>query len=119
MTLPRFGKIVPLQGDVLELAGYVLSRNPDAGVVPKTDAERIEIVRRGRAALVKRTGHDFGYDLARWVQFLETNEECREKFTHPYAYRTTKRWIQTAMADLDRQRLVSLIEPPERSQTDS
>ena len=27
MTLPRFGKIVPLQGDVLELAGYVLSRS--------------------------------------------------------------------------------------------
>src|SRR5437764_6691250 len=53
MTLPRFGKITPLQGDVLELAGYVLSRNLETSVVPESNEERIEIMRRGRAALVR------------------------------------------------------------------
>lgn len=110
MTLPRFGKIVPLQGDVLRLAGYVLSLDPHKDPVPKADDERIEIMQRGRAALVKRTGHDFGYDLARWIEFLETVEELREEFTHPYAHRTTRRWLQKAIADSDRERLVSLIE---------
>ncbi len=117
MTLPRFGKIVPLQGDVLELAGYVLSRSPEVDVVPESDEERIRIMRASRAELVQRTGQDFGYDLAKWVQFLETDERYRDEFTHPYAYRTTLRWLREAMADPDRQRLVSLIESTDGPQT--
>ena len=113
MTLPRFGKIVPLQGDVLELAGYVLSRSPDVDVVPESDEERIRIMRAGRTALVQRTGQDFGYDLAKWVKFLETDKGFRDEFTHPYAYRTTRQWIRDALADPDRQRLVSMIENAE------
>jgi hypothetical protein len=119
MTLPRFGKIVPLQGDVLELAGYVLSRDPRADVVPDSDEERIRIMRRGWTSLVKRTGRDFGYDLARWVEFLEADEDCRDSFTHPYAHRTTMRWIREAIEDPERQRLVALIERGDGSRPDS
>jgi hypothetical protein len=117
MTLPQFGKLVPLQGDVLEVAGYVLSRDAEADVVPASDEERIRIMRTGRAALVQRTGQDFGYDLAKWVEFLESDEELREEFTHPYAYRSTLKWLREAMADLDRQRLVSLIEQADETRS--
>ena len=86
-------------------------------MVPESDEERIEIMRGGRAALVQRTGRDFGYDLAKWVEFLEADEEYRDEFTHPYAYRTTLRWLREAMADTDRQRLVSLIEHSDGPQT--
>jgi hypothetical protein len=119
MTLPRFGRIVPLQGRVLELAGYVLSRDPKADVVPESDEERIRIMRRGRTALVKQTGRDFGYDLAAWVRFLEADADHHDGFTHPYAYRTTLRWIRDALADPDRQRLVAMIEDTNGPPTDS
>ena len=107
MTLPRFGRIVPLQGEMLELAGYVLSRDPNVNVIPASDAERIAIMQRGRTALVRRTGWDGGYDLADWVRFLEADERHRDELTHPYAYRTTMRWIQEAIVDSDRQRLIA------------
>jgi hypothetical protein len=109
MTLPRFGKIVPLQGEVLKLAGFVLARDPDVDVVPASDEERIRIMKEGRAALVRRTGQDFGFDLAAWVDVLEADEVHRDQFTHPYAYRSTMVWIRRAIADPDRQRLVALL----------
>ena len=115
MTLPRFGRILPLQGDVLRLAGYVLSRSASVNVVPESDEERIKIIRSGRTALMKRTGKDFGYDLEEWVQFLEMDLDHQDAFKHPYGYGSTMRWVRMAIDDANRIRLVSKMTDETRS----
>jgi hypothetical protein len=114
MTIPGFGRLTPIQMDMLELAGFNLDCrrygfhpfNPGAEAIP--DADRIEIMKRGRASLVEQTGQDFGFDLEAWQRFLVAHPDLG--YTHPYGARVTKRSVRAAMADPERQRLLSLIE---------
>lgn len=114
MTIPGFGRLTPIQMDMLELAGINLDRrrygfdpfNPGTETIP--DEDRIEIMKRGRASLVKQTGQDFGFDLEVWQRFLVAHADLG--YTHPYGSLVTKKYVRAAIADPERQRLLSLIE---------
>jgi hypothetical protein len=114
MTIPGFGKLTPVQIDMLELAGINLDLrrygfdpfNPGAQVIP--DDDRIQIMRRGRASLVEETGRDFGFDLKAWHRYLLAYPD--HGYTHPYGWRVTKKYVRAAFADSGRQRLLRLIE---------
>jgi hypothetical protein len=106
MTVPGFGRLTPVQGYMLQLAGINLDRHRygfdpfKPGAEEISDLDRIEIMKRGRTALVKYTHQDFGFDLEAWQSFLMANPDFG--FTHPYGYRVTKKHIQTAIAVHDR-----------------
>jgi hypothetical protein len=114
MTIPGFGRLTPIQMDMLELAGVNLNCrrygfdpfNPGAEEIP--DADRMAIMERGRASLVERTGQDFGFDLVAWQDYLTAHPELG--YTHPYGSRVTREFVHAAIADPRRRRLVSQIE---------
>jgi hypothetical protein len=68
MSIRGFGNIVPIHGQILALIGWRLSRG--GAELVASGPERVEQMRTGRADLVRTTGQDFGYDLARWRDFL-------------------------------------------------
>lgn len=71
MSIPGFGNIVPVHGEILSLIGWRLSRGSTELVA--SEPQRIEQMRAGHANLVRTTGRDFGYDLAKWRDFLLTH----------------------------------------------
>jgi hypothetical protein len=99
---------------MLELAGLNLDcrlygfdpSHPGTESIP--DEDRIAIMRRGRATLVLLTAQDFGFDLAAWQEYLVARPDLG--YTHPYGWRVTRKFVRAALADPERQRLVSLIE---------
>jgi hypothetical protein len=108
MTIPNWGRITPAQGFMLRLAGHVLQRYvvPPGTVEP--DEERLRSMKAGKKSLCSLTGEDFGYDLARWHEWLLANDDVGYK--HPYAWRTVRPAIERAIADPDRIRLAGLLE---------
>jgi hypothetical protein len=114
MTIPGFGRLTPVRMDMLQPAGINLDCrrygfdpvNPGAEAVP--DEDRIEIMNCGRASLVEQTGEDFGFDLEAWERFLVAHPDLG--YTHPYGSRVTKKFVRAAIADPERQRLLSLIQ---------
>ena len=106
MTVPRFGRITPVQGNMLYLIGYRLSRGE--ATLDISDAERLENMKRGLEYLKKETGEDFGYDLAAWHEFLLTDEEYG--YTHPYGFSGVKEAVEVANNDAEYARVVSLAE---------
>src|SRR5262245_51700628 len=84
MTLRPFGNVMPIHLDVLALAGYVqILYERRIGLAP-TDEARKAAMRNGRRALCRKTGRDFGYDLAAWRDHLLADEDSG--YTHPYAF---------------------------------
>ncbi len=107
MTVPHWGRVTPVQGFMLMLAGHVLHRLHESGMV-EPDQERLDAMRQGRKALCQLTGQDFGFDLARWHEYLLSDN--RHGYKHPYAGRVVKRAIEEALHDQDRLRLVNQLE---------
>lgn len=107
MTLRPFGRVVPIQIDVLALAGYCANYRPgDRSItLGADDAARKRSMKRGRSALRRTTGQDFGYDLAAWVNYLEAHPD--QGFTHAYAHAGVARAVREAIADADFQRLAA------------
>ncbi len=111
MTIPGFGRVTPIQGAMLQLAGYNLDplkygfdpARPGSEPIP--DDDRKAIMEAGLLTLRATTGQDFGYDLTVWHSYLKSHPEFG--YTHPYAYRNTRELIQTALADPERRRLVT------------
>ena len=56
MSIPGFGNIMPIHGDVLPLIGWRLSRGGSELI--EDESERLEEVRMGHAELVRATGED-------------------------------------------------------------
>lgn len=105
MTVRRFGRILPLQMDVLNLGGEVLSWS---GTVPPTDRDRLYRMKDAYRMLKLRTGRDFGYDLAAWHHFLINNRELSKDYT--YRSKAVKQRINELIDDPERLRLVRLLE---------
>ena len=106
MTLPRFGKVVPIQCDVLSLIGYRLTRGHVGLDIPAE--ERLANMREGRAALREQTGRDFGYDVAAWHKHLLSCPDLG--YDHPYGFAGVQRAVREAARDPDRARFVALLE---------
>jgi hypothetical protein len=108
MTIPRFGRVTPLQCDMLAFAGHVLSRNPVANA---TDEQRIAAITSGHAALVERVGRDLGYELQPWHDLLFSHPDHRAEYRFRYAWSTVKAAIESAFVDPDRVRLLAMSRP--------
>src|SRR5262245_4594452 len=102
MTIPHWGKITPLQADMLGLAGHVVT-DPAA-----SEEQRRKAIARGRWELKKSTGQDFGFDLRAWHQHLIATQS--EEYCHPYAWRTVSPAIERAIEDAERLQLVAALQ---------
>lgn len=98
------GKFTPLQADVLDLGGVVCGVLED--LVKEQD--RINAMRQALKSLQKRTGQDFGYDIEKWHQFLQTSDEFSEEYTFKYAWGAIPKAVNELLTDEDRLRLVEL-----------
>lgn len=107
MTIRGFGRITPLQGNVLCLAGLVLTQGGERRV---PDEVRLRSMRAALGRLRRQTSADFGYCLARWHAFLQAREPFRQEYQHPYGWRTTSRRVEALIEDPERLRLVALLE---------
>jgi hypothetical protein len=106
MTEPRFGRVTPVQCDMLQLAGEVLFRwSQDA----PTDEEHIAAIEKGHEMLVARLGHDLGYDLRAWHELLCSNLQLRRSYQHPYAWNNVREAIERAFSDPNRERWVAAL----------
>ena len=105
MSIPGFGNIVPVHGEILSLVGWRLSRGGSELIV--SECERVEEMRTGHAGLVRMTGQDFGYDVGKWRDFLLKHDE-EFGYRHPYAFATVDRAVKAAIADPEFTRLAEL-----------
>lgn len=106
MTIPGYGQLTPLQCSMLRLAGEVLHRFRQE----VSDEERMDEMVASRAELVRRTGQDFGFDLASWDDWLRADEKLRGEYMHPYSWRSTRRMLESLVGDERRLRLVQALE---------
>jgi hypothetical protein len=96
MSVPRFGNIMPVHGEVLRLIGWDLSRGSSELITD--ESERVEMMRQGHAELVRQTGVDYGFDLARWRTFLLQPPD-RFGYRHPYAFAWVDHEVRRAVDD--------------------
>lgn len=72
-----------------------------------SEPDRVEQMRTGHADLVRTTGQDFGYDLAKWREFLLKHDK-EFGYRHPYAFASVDRAVKAATADPEFTRLAAL-----------
>ncbi len=106
MTVPKYGRVTPLQADMLGLGGEV-AHWP---MGQTTDDQRTSQMIASRENLRALTGRDFGYDLAAWHDYLMNSEEHAEEYTFPYAWAAVQRKILDLFQDPNRIRLVGMLE---------
>jgi peptidoglycan/xylan/chitin deacetylase (PgdA/CDA1 family) len=107
MTIPGWGRLTPVQINMLMLAGR-LGRHPREPGMELADKERMEAMAVGRKWLPRLTGVDFGYDLQRWHEHLLGADE--HGYRHPYGWRVVRQAIEKALEDLERLQLVRQLE---------
>jgi hypothetical protein len=108
MSIRNYGRVTPLQMDMLGLGGEVLLSG-GIGREQASDDQRLSVMRQARQTLTKRTGRDFGYDLAAWHRFLLDDAKLSEEYTFTYAWKAVKQRIDELLDDPDRLRLERLI----------
>jgi len=113
MTLPDFGKVLPIHIAMLQLAGYVMDYDQRRVRAPLNDEERSASMREGLSRLRQWTGQDFGYDLSAWRQFLV--QSGTHGYRHPNAFQTVDPAILEAAADRRRQQVVKELEEQDGS----
>jgi hypothetical protein len=101
MKARGFGKLVPIQIAMLQLAGYVPDYHGKRMRAARSEAEREGTMREGMEELCELTGQDFGYDLAAWREYLRQHEESG--YAHPDSFETVDLSIVEAIADRRRQ----------------
>lgn len=106
MTIRGYGRLTPLQMDMLGLGGEILSSGESE---PASDDERLSVMKEARQTLTKQTGRDFGFDLAAWHRFLLNDAKFSEEYTFVYAWKAVKRRIDELLDDPDRRRLERLL----------
>lgn len=107
MTAPRYGRVTPLQMDMLGLGGEICRWY--SAELP-CDSDRVKEMMSSREALRQTTGCDFGFDLAAWHNHLLDSEQHSEEYTFPYAWHSVQPKIIELIDDPERLRLVRLAE---------
>ncbi|MBL3554163.1 hypothetical protein [Rhodovulum sulfidophilum] len=110
MMIASFGRITPLQGDMLLLVGFGPSSRDGIRDLetPVEQSEILENIRKGREELVRSTGQDFSHSLQSWHNFLMSSEEFKRKYTHPYGWRNVERAVKAELRKPERARLEAL-----------
>ena len=113
MSIRNYGRVTPLQMDMLGLGGEILLSG-GIGSEQASDDQRLVVMKQARQTLMQRTGRDFGFNLAAWHRFLLDDGKLSEEYTFDYAWKAVKRRIDELLDDPDRQRLERLLnEHPE------
>jgi hypothetical protein len=107
MTVVGCGRITPVQGYILGLAGRILTRQGDS-TEGASHNSRMNAMRYSRHRLCTQTGKDFGYDLQAWHEYLLTDAQYASAHVRSSI-------IAQFIADEDRLRLVKLMEAKERT----
>ena len=113
MSIRTYGRVTPLQMDMLGLGGEILL---SGGIASQraSDEQRLDVMKDARQMLMQRSGRDFGFDLAAWHQFLLNDAKLSEEYTFDYAWKAVKPRIDELINDPDRLRLARLLnEHPE------
>jgi len=112
MTMRSFGRIVPLQGFMLGLAGYGPSKQDGVRdlVQSQNDAEKISAILENHSRLVKLIGADLGFSLKEWHRHLLSDEKLMRSYTHPYGWENVEKAILAEISNPDRERLEALAE---------
>ncbi len=112
MTMKSFGRIVPLQGDMLCLAGYgnIAGDGFRDIAYGDTEAAIVKNIREGSKILCKFTGKNFSFSLSDWHEYLLSDEKLKKSYTHPYGWNGVKKAILAEIANPDRARLEALAE---------
>ena len=105
MTIPAFGRCVPVHIYMLRMAGYDLRQLKQT--VTSDEQTRLAQMREGHQSLVKMTGHDFGFDLKRWREYLLADGK-EHGYKHPYAFSNVDKAIQSVIRDASFQRWADL-----------
>lgn len=106
MSVPKYGRITPIQGSMLGLGGEVL----DLPFQEPTDEQRLAEMKASKDDLCQMTGRDFGFNLAAWHHYLMNSEKHAEQYTFPYAWKAVEPKILELIQDPNRLRLVQLLE---------
>jgi hypothetical protein len=110
MTIPGFGRLTSIQADMLLLAGYRLTRDPELNQTPIPNEERAQLMCQGLQSLRRATGKDFGLDLSAWERYLLSAPELG--YRQPYALAETRKKVAVAIADPERARIVQKLTEP-------
>jgi hypothetical protein len=106
MSLPEYGRVTPLQMDMLMLAGEDVL---NGGTEAPSDMDRVRVMKEARESLKKLTGVDFGYDLSAWNKFLLNSPELSKEYKFRYAWKAVKRRIEEIIDDPHRVRLIEMV----------
>lgn len=105
MSVAHFGRITPLQGDVLAIGGVLCGIPADL----QTQEAIIARMRRARNRLGNLTGKDFGYDLCAWHEYLLSDEKLKHEYTFRYAWSIVRIKVQELIEnDTERLELITL-----------
>jgi len=110
MTIPRFGRVTPVQMIMLGLVGYRISREDVTLAIP--DDEQLHHIVCARKNLVNITRADYEYELSDWHEFLVAH--CDYGYTHPYAFTGVKKAVLQANTDEKRAALLAHIRSIEK-----
>ena len=102
-----FGKANMLQASMLLLAGYLPVDS--VGIEPVKIERRLDLMQKGLKTLVKKTGFDFGYDVAKWNAVLLADDNFAGEYTAPYAWEFVCKKIEDCSAIRDREKLMQLL----------
>ena len=105
MSLHKFGRVTPLQMAMLRLAGEDVLRG---GSGPLTDIQRVDAMKKGREALMRRTGLDFSYDIAAWNDFLLSDASLSEEYKFNFAWRAVQQKLEERIHDPNHARLAAM-----------
>ncbi len=100
MSVRGFGRITPVQMDMLRLVGYGIKGR--SAILPESPGERKANIELGRSALVKLTGRDFGDDLQQWHTHLSSRKDLG--YTHTFGYAGVKKAVLMGMSDVVRRK---------------
>ena len=106
MTIPRFGRITPIQGCLLGLAGFQLART--GARIPEDDAALADTMRRALAELRGLSAADFGWDLIAWREYLMSPQAQHLGYSHDAGFHQVDDAIIAAASDPRRKRIVLL-----------
>lgn len=106
MSVAKYGRITPIQGEMLGLGGEIVDRPFES----PSDEDKLAEMRASRAELSETTGQDFGYDLAAWHHFLLSSSDHSKEYTFPYAWKAVRAKILELIEDPNRLRLVRALD---------
>ena len=104
MSVASFGQIMPIQGFMLNLAGFGPSEIPGQKdlVLPEDIAERAVNIRAGMDRLVELTGENHGVSLSDWHEALLASEKFSLQYRFARSWPAVEQAIQMQIIAADR-----------------